>query len=67
MDQLLFDCPDGCSVLSSLLQLCVLQLAVLASTENSSTIIQLRGHFDEFVGVARHTKTTHQSYTEKGL
>lgn len=67
MDKLLFDCLNGCSFLSSLLQLRVLELAIFAFTENSTTIIQLRGYFNEFVGVTRDTEATNQSDAEKGL
>lgn len=67
VDKLLLDCFDWCCLLSSVLQLRVHQLAVVASAENGATIIQLRRHFDEFAGVARNAKTTDKSDTKKGL
>lgn len=67
VDELLLDCFDWCCLLSSLLQLCVHQLVVVASTQNGATVIQLRRHFNEFAGVARYTKATDKSDTEKGL
>lgn len=67
MDKLLLDCLDGCGFLSSLLQLCVLQLVVFAFTENRTTIIQLRGYFNEFAGVTCNAKATNQGDTAEGL
>lgn len=67
MDKLLLHCLNGCGFLSSLLQLCVLQLVVFAFTENRTAIIQLRGYFNEFVSVTCYTKATHQGDTEKRL
>lgn len=61
VDELLFHCAHRGGLLSPLLQLSVHQLAVDTAAENRPAVVQLRGHFDESVGVACDTKATHQS------
>lgn len=67
MDQLLFDCADRCCVLSSILQLCIYELAAIVAAENRTTVVQLRGHFNEFPGFACYAKSPDQSDTAQGL
>lgn len=59
MDELLFDCANGCSILPSILQLCVYKLVAIAATENGATVIELRRHPHEFPDIACYTKSSH--------
>lgn len=67
MDKLLFHCADGSGILSSLLQLRVHALAVETVAEDRAAVVQLRGHSDEFAGVACDAKTTDKGDATQGV
>lgn len=59
VDELLFNCINGCCILSSILQLCVYELVTIAAAKNRATIIQLRRYSHELFDIACYTKSTH--------
>lgn len=67
MDKLLLDCADWCCILSPLLQLFIHELAVVVITEDCTTIIELRGYFDELPRFSCDSKIANQGHSTQGI
>jgi len=65
VDQWLFNCVNGCSILPPVLQFPVHTLAQSSATQDGGTVPELRGYPHELSGITCYPSATHQSNSAK--